>query len=1481
MKLTLPQQDVYFEQLLYPNEPIYNIGAKIEIKGSIDFETLNKAYVALINQHDAYRSIVVKHKEHVEIEILTEHESLLDFVDFSKEKDADKEANLFMQKTFKKPFDFNSGELLHKFILVKVDDTFHYLFSVYHHIITDGWGTSLMFQRLVKNYNELLDQGQIMTKYPYSYKDFVENDKDYCNSEAFTIDKIYWKEKFLSLPEPLFTRIDETAHVNKSERKELILKRSTYNQLLLKAQESKGSTFHLILGILFLYFGRKHQNKDFAVGLPVLNRGKSVFKKTVGLFMGISALRIELDFNDTFDTLVYKIRQQLRQDYRYQRFPLGKLIQELGLFQERERLFNITLSYEKQNYADHFKSTKTRVIPLTHQSERVALAVYIREFDELEDVKIDFDYNLNYFDENSIAQIILHFEELINDIRINAKKKLIDYQYLTETEEKQLLYNFNQTQADYPKETTLLSYFNIQVKKRYDHLAVKDKSKSYTYGELDILSDRIADFLFENFRDDLSPIAVLMDRSANLVAILMGIFKSGRAYIPLDPTFPKKRLGFIVAHSEVKCIIGNEKLKDVVKSKATFINAEVILHFDETISAINFDYKVKLNNKAYIIYTSGSTGEPKGVAIGHQSLLNFLLSIQRKPEVNLQDLLFSVTTQSFDISILEFFVPLISGATLYIANNDILADPFTLIDVLKKVKPTIMQATPSFYQMLYNAGWGGDKNLKVLCGGDLLSKSLAKKLINTSADVWNMYGPTETTIWSSIKKVTKAEEASNIGRPIQNTTFYILDKSLGLLPIGTPGNIYIGGDGLALGYLKNKKLTEEKFITSPFDDAEKIYDTGDIGRWNIKGEIEFLGRSDTQVKIRGYRIELGEVEAQLEQLSVVKSSVVVARKSANQEAYLLAYVILDQNTIDVDLIINKLRKKLPEYMIPNKIIPLEHFPLTPNKKVDRKSLTQRKVDSRIIKSVDKKPTTELEIKLCEYFKEVLKLKNEIGVVDSFFSLGGHSLNAVRLIGIIEKRLHYHISLKTIFHYPTVKLLSRFLEGKEVMGLEPIIPVLERLHYPITLPQYAIWLASLQNEKSIAYNMFRSFSIEGYIEKTVLEKSFNKVIRKYELLRTNFIEFEGYPYQKINSIEDVFFKIDEFFVDDSKKDVVLENYVNQWFDLENEILIRVGLFHIENKESILTFVTHHIIMDGWSLEILIKEIVDYYNALNKANSFEEKRLSFQFKDYVVWQRKLELENESVNRSFWRQYLEDYRWKRLISYDEEPTNDQYSGTFYCFSWDKMFFEKLNKTVLEQKITLHTLLIATFNILIFKMQGLEDICLGTINSGRPFSDLHSQIGMFVKTLPLRLKIIPSKPIAEVLQKVQEDLLAIDSHQDIPGELHSTLRFEAILVLQNQTYDYKRIKVDQNLILKSHAVNPKYNRIPLLLDFSIDDECLHGSVHYDTCRYEKGTIDLLVLRYKKILDQIINNTNVSVRNIDADLAFEKEKVIDIDFNF
>ena len=1481
MKLTLPQQDIYFEQLLYPNEPIYNIGAKIKIEGAIDIKVFQSAYKALIDQHDAYRTIFFEDQEGVSITIIEDQVIELEQVNFSNRQNPDEEANAFMQEMFIKPFDMLNGHLLHKFILIKVDDQLHYLFSVYHHIITDGWGTSLMFQRLVKNYNEILEFGKVTSEYPYSYSSFAADDEEYHHSAAFENDKAYWNEKFKSLPENLFERISYQDEKCRSSRKELILSRPFYNQLEAYAKKQGSSTFHLILATLYLYFGKKHQNKDFAIGLPVSNRSKAVFKKTVGLFMGVSPLRITLNFENNFQDLISSIKNQLRSDYRHQRFPLGKLIQELQLFHEKQKLFNITLSYEKQNYSDDFSGTRASVIPLTHQAERVALAIYIREFDEQENVKIDFDYNLNFFDVESISQIAAHFENLLHDVIQYPDKKLKEFNYLSEKEEEQLIYGFNSTKTLYPSDKTFLDIFKEQCKLTPKNNAVFDKERKLSYDELDQLSDKISSFLLQNNKTNRNTnvIGVALERSVFTIAILLGIMKAGKAYIPLDPTFPAERLNYIIKHSGLETLISDQQDFHPEVPGLQVLTVDKLIEESNSIKGEGI-VQAKFTDTAYIIYTSGSTGNPKGVEIGHRSLLNFLLSIKKEPGIQDRDCLFAVTTYSFDISILEFFAPLICGASVYIADHATLDDPQRIIKAIEQVRPSIIQATPSFYQLLFNAGWKGRENLKVLCGGDLLSEDLAENILKSGAYLWNMYGPTETTIWSSVKHITSMKEASNIGKPIANTQFYILDEFMQPVPVGIAGNLYIAGDGLARGYFKDEELTKQKFMKNPFEENTLAYNTSDLAKWNNKGEVEFLGRNDNQVKIRGYRVELGDIETKINLIPEIKEAVVVARKHAAQEAFLVAYVIKEKETCTTQEIISFLQKELPDYMIPYTIIPIESFPLTPNKKIDRKALINQDIVPHREEGTFKPAESTLQKKLVELWKEVLRLEKPIGILDNFFTLGGHSLNAVKLTHQINNQLFYEISLKAIFNYPTIESLANHLHQTGAYGRKKIPPAAVKNYYQLTPAQYEIWLASQNRNRSIAYNMVAAFKVEGEIQADRISKVINQMILENEILRTNFIEMNGKAFQQINAAHLCNFNVPVDWVEENELGPALSNYIQEEFDLEKELLIKMKILKTSENSSFLIFCTHHIIMDGGSLEHFVKTFLNYYKEASVTGSISDTTYSkpkLQFKDYSEW--LISSSNSTGSPDFWKNYLADYKFKESIAPDWDVKSNTYAGSYLQFQFDVQDTGALKTCVQIQATTLHNFLVAALTGLIYKLSGNTDICLGTVNSGRTTPQLDDAIGMFVKTLPLRTSISSEQTFFDLLHVVQKNVLAIHDHQELPEVLSQKNLFDMLVVFQNPDFSYQDSFELNGSELEQYPIDVHFSRVPLLFNFYESGNQLYAVINYSSEKYEEETIQFFLLRFKQLIKSVTANAYLQIEEIDMYLPFEKKATIEFNF--
>ncbi|XRE44280.1 Polyketide synthase modules-related protein [Tenacibaculum discolor] len=1471
MKLTLPQQDIYFEQLIHPNAPIYNIGAKILIEGIINITTFKKAYWCLIKQHDSYRTIFKKNNEEITSHVIENFEEELPVIDFSERENADEKAITFMQGEFIKPFDITSGKFLHKFILIKVTSKRYYLFSVYHHIITDGWGTSLMFQRLVKNYNELTENQEVISKNEYSYKDFIVNDIEYQKSTKYQEDKLYWLKKFDELPENLFEKREQSNGETLSAQKSIYIKRELYNSINELAKEFKSNTFHVILATLFLYFGRKYQNNDYAIGLPVLNRGKAAFKRTVGLFMGISPLRIQMDFNSSFEKLLEDIRSQLRKDYRYQRFPLGKLIQGLNGFQETERLFNITLSYEKQNYADHFKGAKTTVIPLSHQSERVALAIYIREFDDTEDVKVDFNYNLNYFNEEEVSQVTMHFNELLSNILEEPNKKLYEFEYIPTKEKRQLQYLFNDTSTLLQNDKTFLDVFNDKAKQHPNKIAIKDDFRELSYKQVQELSTTIAQNLL-SLKEETNLIGVLLNRSAYTIAVLLGVLKAGKSYIPLDPSFPKKRLQYIIDHSKLKTIISDQE-RVLIFDNCNSISLESIVSELETEKEFVLP-KVLPSDTAYIIYTSGSTGNPKGVEIGHKSLLNFLLSIKDRPGVKPEDVLFAVTTYSFDISILEFFVPLISGASVYVASNEILENYSKTIETIQRVSPTIIQATPSFYQLLINGGWEGNRETKLFCGGDLLSEDLAAQLLSNCLELWNMYGPTETTIWSSVKKITEKSEASNIGNPIANTQFYVLDNNLQFLPIGSNGVLYIGGEGLAKGYYKDISLTAEKFIKNPHAEG-LVYNTNDLVKWNKEGELIFLGRNDSQVKIRGYRIELGDIEDKLNQIPQIQKAVVVVKKQQNQEAFLVAYIQKKDSQYNIQESISVLENELPEYMIPRVVFEIEEFPLTPNKKIDRKKLSEQIINVEI--ETEELPKTKVQKDLTLLWKKVLGCSHEISLKENFFALGGHSLNAVKLSHEINKKYGVNIGLKSIFDHPTIASLANILENDNQECTIEIPQATSQEFYQIAPSQYKLWLASQTPDKLIAYNMVAAFKVIGNIDSNKINKAVEKLIAENEILRTNFIEKRGEVYQKVKQIQEVNFTLSTIQTTEDKVEYYTEKYINKPFNLEDDLLLRMLLIQTSSNTPTLIFCTHHIIMDGISLEFFTSQLIENYQTENVINDSKE----IQFKDYSEWLCNSPETKEETE--FYQSYLKDYKVKESIIVGVTyPRDNTFKAEHYSLQFSLEETNSIKKLAREYQNTPYNIVVALINVISYVVSDHKDLIIGTVHSGRNIESIASMIGMFVKTLPLRTKLSDDISFLQLIEQVKEQLILLDTYQDIPASVTNEDLFDILVTFQNPDFSYQGEITIEETKLEYLPLDTNYARVPLLFNFFEVNSILNLSLSYDIGRYEQSTILFVVDLFKELLSHLAKEPALKISALKEVLnENRKEEELDFDFNF
>jgi len=1043
--LSSPQLDFWFDQILHPDVPLYNIGGYVRIEGPIDPAIFEKALNQVIQENDALR-IILHEGESLPTQTFAENVHLkLDFHDFSEQENAHESALKWMKQEFVKPFQLYDG-FLFQFALCKISANCYYGFNKYHHIIVDGWAISLIVQRVATAYNSLTS-GQTSEQTNYAYPDFIQNDQAYLESEKFVKAKRYWQEKYREVLEPLLVRRYASQFKGQtipSQRATLRLQRSFYNQLIDFAKENKVSTFHVILGALYCYFVRTCHREDLIIGLPTLNRNNATFKKTAGLFINVSPAWFRFGTDLSFIELMEKIRKELQKDYRHQRFPLGEINRQAGQH-NHQQLFDLTLSYAKHNYDTHFNGNPGTAVYFTNGFTQNALAVFIEEFHQQDDVNIYFDYNLGFFYADEIERLKARFEFLLGEIIRHPSVPVRKLQIMPDVELKKILVDWNDTETDYPRDKTVVDLFEEQVDKTPNAIAVVFEGKQLTYRGLNSKANQLAQHLQILGVKPEVLVALCVERSLDIIIGLLGIMKAGGAYLPLDPTYPTERLAFMLEDAQVPVLLTQSSLKEKLpETQAQIVCLDVEAEKLPRLSSENIVSGVGSENLAYVIYTSGSTGNPKGVQIGHLSLLNFLTSMQKQPCLTSADVFLAITTISFDIAALELYLPLIVGAKIVLASRVEVTDGLRLLEKLNHDGITVMQATPATWYLLLTSGWKSTPQLKILCGGEALPPQLATQLLEKCQSLWNLYGPTETTIWSLMAQITVTTAPISIGHPIANTQIHILDQYLQPVPIGVPGELHIGGAGVARGYLNRPDLTAEKFIKNPFSKEpnwlrrskdSRLYKTGDLVRYLPDGNLEYLGRIDNQVKIRGFRIELGEIEAALAQHPFVKENAVIVHEVSQTDKRLVAYIVLHKGQVIENTTLRSfLTERLPDYMVPSAFVTLENLPLTPNGKIDRRALSQLSVISyQLSEETFVTPRTPDEKLLAGIWASVLGIER-VGIHDNFFELGGHSLSGTQLMSRICDTLSVAIPLRQLFESPTIAGMAKIIDKTRQVGI---------------------------------------------------------------------------------------------------------------------------------------------------------------------------------------------------------------------------------------------------------------------------------------------------------------------------------------------------------------------------------------------------------------------------------------------------------------
>ena len=793
----------------------------------------------------------------------------------------------------------------------------------------------------------------------------------------------------------------------------------------------------------------------------------------------------------------------------------------------------------------------------------------------------------------------------------------------------------------------------------------------------------------------------------------------------------------------------------------------------------NLEKGATAQSLAYVIYTSGSTGKPKGVKVSHRSVVNCLHSTAQRLEFTEQDVLLAVTTISFDIAALELYLPLLVGGKVAVARVEDARDGRELASRLTECLATVMQATSSTWRLLLDAEWEGSEGFKILCGGEILSRDLANRLLGCGR-LWNLYGPTETTIWSTMHRVEPGDGPVYIGRPIANTQMYILDAHLQAVPIGVHGDLYVGGDGLARGYVGREDLTSERFVRNPFSDDPdvRLYRTGDRARYQPDGNIEFLGRLDNQVKIRGHRVELGEIEAALNQHPAVHDNVVVARaRDSSGEKELIGYIVTTQESlVSVHEVRRFLQGSLPEYMIPSAFVFLNALPLTPNGKVDRNALpsvdgARPELDRAFIE-----PRTEIEELISQVWREVLKI-DRIGIYDNFFDLGGHSLLATRVVARLRNNFSIDLSLRKLFELPTVAGLAEHIDflrrNQRGVSVPPIVRVPRDRSVPLSFSQRRLWFLQKLDPNLTAYNIPATFRIEGDLNVSALEKALSEIVHRHEILRTRIIEMDGQPFQEVVSNVPVELPVVDFshLPQDQatfEADRLSAEDRRRPYNLAKAPLMRAKLLRFREGDHFLVLNFHHIVCDGSSLIIFYQELAALYEALLEDKDSNLPSLPVQYADYAVWQHDL-LQGEALasQLAYWKRQLGPGLTTLNLPTDyQRPIVQTYRGARLARTLSEEVTKALKELSRREGVTLFMTLLATLDILLSRYTGQDDVIVGSTIAGRNRPETEGLIGFFINALALRTDLSGNPSFLELLKRVREVCLDAYTHQDLPFE-------------------------------------------------------------------------------------------------------------------
>ena len=1474
LPLSSAQERLWFLDQLEPENSQFNFPMSMRLTGTLNPDCIKSAVNGIIRRHEILRTTYRLHGDRPVQVIAPELTIDIPVVDIS-DVPADRrqaEARRLIIAEGQRPFVLESGPLV-RGLLLRLDQREHILLLNIHHSATDGWSMRPLVEELATLYEEALEsRPSTLVELPIQYADYAVWQREWLASGPLAEQLDYWKKQLADAPARIEIQTDRPRPAIQSYRgatETVTFPTDLLNGLQVLGQ-SEGATLYMTLLAAFQVLLHRYTGQNnIVVGTVVANRTRAEVEDLIGIFINTLPMHTDVGGNPSFRELLERVRAMALGAFSHQDLPFEELVKAMAPDRDLSSNPLVQVLLVLQNAQRPVVSragVEFRGITIHNQTSKFDLSMFVIE--RPEGLECMVEYSTDLFDAVTIQRLLGHYRVLLDAVVADPGRGINELPLLTSEERRKLVFDFNATARRYPRELCVHQLFERQAARVPERTAVADGARSLTYAELNCWANQVAHGLGNQGVGPGGLVGVRMTRGVEMVAGLLGVLKSGAAYVPIDPDFPAERIAFILKDSGAQLVLTDESLQQ----------------FD-TQQRHNPTVAVNAESRAYVLHTSGSTGTPKGVQITHRNLVNFLISMQREPGMAETDKLLAVTTLSFDIAGLELYLPLVSGAAVLIASSEEAADGTRLLDLLLSYGPTVMQATPATWRMLMDAGWTGTENLKALCGGEALPEDLAARLIARCGQLWNMYGPTETTIWSSVCRLEAAPAGiASLGRPIANTTMYVLDSRLQPMPLGVRGDLYIGGDGVALGYLNRPDLTSRNFLPDPFVPGARIYRTGDIARILVNGEIHYVGRSDFQVKIRGFRIELGEVETVLSRNPAVGACV-----AAVVEDRLIAYIAASTDTPQTNELRGWMRERLPEYMTPAVFIRLDRFPLTPNGKVDRKALPAP--DFSATHGGYAPAKTILEEVLAGIWAEVLKL-SDVGTDDNFFDLGGHSLSATQVIVRVRAAAGVELSVRALFDNPTVGALARLVERRKHEGHGHIAPPMRRASrtgaLPLSFAQQRLWFLDQMVPGNPLYNVPWAVRLIGAVNPEAIQTALNCIVERHEVLRTTYRIEEDLAVQVVQAATNVPLEMRDLsalpaLAREPEARRIVEEESAKPFHLASDLMFRALLLKLHEQDHVLLVSTHHIASDGWSLGIVESELAAFYEAALSGHPSTLAELPIQYTDYAVWQRDwLQGEVLEEQLAYWRKRLGGAPPVLLLQTDRErPEVQSFRGAMERAAISKALTEGISRLSRQESVTPFMALLAAFQCVILSYTAQTDIVLGTDLAGRASQETEALIGFFVNLLPLRTDLSGDPTFRELLGRVRDTTLGAYAHQDVPfdklvEELHperskSTNPLLQVLFVHMNTPRSRRPLPGIELSGFPFEMPSKFD----LAVFHADRETgLAGTWIYNPDLFDAATIAKMARRFRTVIELVIANPGLLLSEVSEILALKEQEL-------